>query len=174
MDGRVWVSDRYGVHKVGGLHHDFYVEPETGILREDTRHRKWRSSARERDAKRPKEVVPIEDGKEYRMIDGIWYLHEFVEVEVKRPVFLRGSFFRMDSEKQIISKSKRQLGKKQLKALGLRNGTNAVQLRSTSKASSNCSSWIAWPAAIMARLRSGSHNASIGAPVSDRLPDSRR
>ena len=51
----------------------------------------------------------------------IWYLHEFVEVEVKTPVFLRGSFFRMNSKTQIISKSKRQLGKKQLKELGLRN-----------------------------------------------------
>jgi hypothetical protein len=66
--------------------------------------------------------VPIEDGKEYRRIGGIWYLHEFAELEVKTPIFLRGSFFRMNSEIQIISKSKRQLGKKQLKKLGLTNG----------------------------------------------------
>ena len=98
------------------------MEPETGILREDTYYRKWRAIAREREKARPLEVVPIEDGKEYRKVDGIWYRHEFVEVEVKTPVFLRGSFFRMNSEIQIISKSKRQLGKKQLKNLGLRNG----------------------------------------------------
>jgi len=40
---------------------------------------------------------------------------------VKTSVFLRGSFFRMNSETQINSKLKRQLGKKQLKELGLRN-----------------------------------------------------
>ena len=76
----------------------------------------------EHPSRRDLEVVPIEDGKEYRKIDGIWYLHEFAEAEVKKPIFLQGSFFRMNSEKQIISKSKRQLGKKQLKELGLRNG----------------------------------------------------
>jgi len=123
LDGNVWISDRHGVHKVGGLYYDFYVEPETGILREGVRYRKWRSIAREKERAKPLEVVPIEDGQEYRKIDGIWYLHEFAEVEVKKPVFLRGSFFRMNSEKQIISKSKRQLGKKQLKKLGLRNSS---------------------------------------------------
>jgi len=71
-------------------------------------------------------VVRIEDGNEYRKIDGIWYFHEFAEVEVKSPVFLHGSFFRMNSEIQIISKSKRQLGKKQLKELGVRNSPRTV------------------------------------------------
>jgi hypothetical protein len=32
VDGNVWVADRHGVQKVGGLYYDFYVEPETGIL----------------------------------------------------------------------------------------------------------------------------------------------
>src|SRR5438874_307684 len=49
-----------------------------------------------------------------------------VIAELKTPVFLRGSFFSMNSEKQIISKSKRQLSKKQLKELGLRNGCCSV------------------------------------------------
>jgi hypothetical protein len=122
VDGNVWISDKRGVHKVGGFYYDFYIEPETGILCESARFRKWQSISREKERAKPLEVVPIEDGKEYRRIDGIWYLHEFAEVEVRTPVFLRGSFFRMNSEIQIISKSKRQLGKKQLKKLGLRNG----------------------------------------------------
>jgi len=121
-DGNVWVSDKHGVHQVGGLYYDFYVEPESGLLREGTRYRKWRSVTREKERTKPLEFVPIEDGKEYRKIAGIWYLHEFTEVEVKTPVFLRGSLFRVHSETRIISKSKRQLGKKQLKELGLRNG----------------------------------------------------
>lgn len=122
VDGNVWILDKHGVHQVGGFRYDFYVEPETGILREDTYYRKWPSIARGQEKARPLEVVPIEDGKEYRRIGGIWYLHEFAELEVKTPIFLRGSFFRMNSEIQIISKSKRQLGKKQLKKLGLTNG----------------------------------------------------
>jgi hypothetical protein len=121
-DGNVWVSDKHGVHQAGGLYYDFHVEPESGILREGTQYRKWRSVTREKEKTKPLEFVPIEDGKEYRKIAGIWYLHEFQEVEVKTPVFLRGSLFRVHSETRIISKSKRQLGKKQLKELGLRNG----------------------------------------------------
>ena len=121
VDGNVWVSDKHGVHQVGGLYYDFYVEPVTGILREGAQYRKWRSIAREKERTKPLEFVSIEDGREYRKIGGIWYLHEFAEVEVKMPVFLRGSLFRMNTETQIISKSKRQLGKKQLKELGLRN-----------------------------------------------------
>jgi hypothetical protein len=121
VDGSVWVSHKYGVHQVGGLYYDFYVEPETGILREGAQYRKWRSITREKERAKPLEVVPIKDGKEYRKIDGIWYLHEFTEVEVKTPVFLGGSFFRMRSDIQIVTKSKRQLGKKQLKKLGFRN-----------------------------------------------------
>ena len=122
IDGHVWVCDKYGVNKVGDLYHDFYVEPETGILREHEPYRKWRSIAREKEAAKPVDFVPIEDGAEYRRIGGIWYFHEFVEVEVKTPIFLRSSFFRWNSEKRVIPKSKRQLDKKQLKQLGLRNG----------------------------------------------------
>jgi len=123
MDGSVWVPHKDGVNKVGDFYYDFYVEPETGILREGAQFRTWRLIARDKERIKPLEVVPIEDGKEYRKIDGIWYLHEFTEVEVKTPVFLRGSFIRMNPETQIISKSKRQLGKKQLKQLGLRNSS---------------------------------------------------
>src|SRR5207244_3509423 len=108
VDGDIWVSDKHGVYKVSGLYYDFYVEPETGILREGARYQKWRSIAREKERTKPLEILPIEDGKEYRKIEGIWYLHEFTEVEVRTPVFFRGSFFRMNTETQIISKSKRQ------------------------------------------------------------------
>lgn len=126
VDGTVWFSDKHGVPQVGGLYYDFYVEPETGILREGAPYRKWRSLPRESARTKPLEVVPLEAGKEYRKIRGIWYLHEFSEVELKTPVFLGGSFFRMKVEKQIISKSKRQLGKKQLKELCLTNSPSGV------------------------------------------------
>jgi hypothetical protein len=71
---------------------------------------------------KPPDFVPIEDGREYRKIEGIWYFHEFSRVEVQTPIFLRGSFCGWKYQKQVISKLKRQLNKKQLKRLGLRNG----------------------------------------------------
>jgi hypothetical protein len=80
-----------------------------------------RMSQDEKVETKPIDFVPIEDGMEYRKFDGIWYFHEFVEVEVKMPVFLRGSFNRWNIDKQAVSKLKRQLGKKQLKKLGLQN-----------------------------------------------------
>src|SRR5216684_347717 len=47
VDGSVWVSHKYGVDKVGDFYYDFYVEPETGSLREGARYRKWHLIARE-------------------------------------------------------------------------------------------------------------------------------
>jgi hypothetical protein len=122
MDGNVWVCDGHGVHKTGGLYCDYYVEPETGILREGAQYRKWRPLARVKEAAKVPDVLPIDKGKEYRKIDGIWYFHEFSEVEMKKPVLLRGAFYRWDSKTQVTTQLKRQLGKKQLKQLGLRNG----------------------------------------------------
>lgn len=122
IDGNVWACDGHGVHKVGGLFNDYYVEPETGILREGAQYRKWRSIARVKEAAKAPDFLPIDNGKEYRKIAGIWYFHEFLEVETKTPVFLRGAFYGWDSKTQVISKVKRQLCKKQLKQLGLRNG----------------------------------------------------
>jgi hypothetical protein len=122
IDGDVWICDGHGVHKAGGFFYDYYVEPETGILREAAQYRKWRAVARVKEAPKAPDFLPIDIGKEYRKIDGIWYFHEFSEVETKTPVFLRGSFYRWNSKTQVISRLKRQLGKKQLKQLGLRNG----------------------------------------------------
>ncbi len=115
-------ADGHGVHKAGGLFYDYYVEPETGILREGAQYRKWRSIARVKEAKKVPDFLPIGNGKEYRKIDGIWYFHEFSEVETKAPVFWRGSFYGWDSKTPVICRVKRQLSKKQLKQLGVRNG----------------------------------------------------
>jgi hypothetical protein len=56
VDGNVWVSDKHGVHQVGGLYYDFYVEPETGILREAARYRKCRAITREKERTATQEV----------------------------------------------------------------------------------------------------------------------
>jgi hypothetical protein len=121
-DGRVWIAGSRGVERLDGFYYRFYVEPETGILRESPRRRVPAPAP----AAAP-EVVNIEHGKEYRKIDGIWYLHEFTVIDVEAPIFLGGAFIRMRSEKRILSRLKRQLGKKQLKRLGLRNDTGAPQ-----------------------------------------------
>src|SRR6266571_7627799 len=132
VDGNVWICDKHGVHKVGGFYYDFYVEPETGILREAANYRKWRSIAREKEAAKQLEVVPIAEGREYRKIDGIWFYQEFAmveETELVRQRFYRGrdvapgigSVIGSRTEKTKVVTLKRQAGKKDLKALGLRN-----------------------------------------------------
>jgi hypothetical protein len=91
-------------------------------LREAAHYRKWRSIAREQEAAKPLEVVPIGELQEYRKIERIWYYREWIEVEVKKPVYLQGVVYRWSIEKKVVSEFKRQLGKKQLKELGLING----------------------------------------------------
>lgn len=67
-------------------------------------------------------MVPIGELQEYRKIERIWYYREWIEVEVKKPVYLQGVVYRWSIEKKVVSEFKRQLGKKQLKELGLING----------------------------------------------------
>ena len=96
IDGHVWVCDSHGVHRAGDLFDNYYVEPETGILREGAQYRKWRSIARAKEAAKAPDFVPIDNGKEYRKIDKIWYFHEFSEVETKTPVFFARGILQME------------------------------------------------------------------------------
>ena len=122
IDGNIWACDERGVHQVGTVYSNrFYVEPETGILREDLRRRR-RSFVRVKREATPPDYLPIEDGRAYRKVGGIWYLHEFSEVEVKTPLLVRGSFAGWTYQSQVVCTLKQQLNKKQLKQLGLRNG----------------------------------------------------
>lgn len=126
-DGNVYEDGRHGVHRVGGFPSDFYVEPETGILRGAANYRKWRHADwLKKEAAKPVEMIPIADGKEYRKIKMIWYYREWEELTLKERVEEKrwGGGIRVAYQaKQVtIWERKRQLGKKDLKVLNLRNG----------------------------------------------------
>lgn len=123
VDNNVYSCDKHGISRVGGYHSDFHVEPETGILRASTNYRKWRSQYRaDLEKKKPLDVVAIDAGREYRKIAGIWYFRKFTEVE---EIVQTGKSFTgrpiLEKQMKLVSEYKRQLGKKDLKQLGLRN-----------------------------------------------------
>jgi hypothetical protein len=68
-------------------------KPNKVLANHSAQYRKWRSIARVKEAAKAPDFLPIDNGKEYRKVDGIWYFHEFSEVETKTPVFLRGAFY---------------------------------------------------------------------------------
>lgn len=114
IDGHIYYHGKYGVSPVGGPYwqrYMFHVEPETGILRESPRYR-YPAKAPE-----PIEVIPISEGKEYRKIHNIWYYQEFHLIDVISDG-IRGRRHVARTDK--IVDRKRQLGKKQLKALKLK------------------------------------------------------
>lgn len=132
VDGNVYEC-KDGVHKVTGgwrRQDDFYVEPETGRLREAKREPRRRFT---RERKKPDDVIPIENGQEYRRLKGIWYYREFVEVLVQSPRRGYRGVIRIDEETVLVSEFKRQLNRKQLRALGLKNGEAGVDSESVNR-----------------------------------------
>lgn len=91
--------------------HDFYVEPETGILQKTIR------------VPRPVEHKPIKSiaisaNSEYRLIDGLWYYREFRETEEKVfKGYVVNGVRQYEWVQSIAWTVKRQLGKKELKKL---------------------------------------------------------
>jgi len=56
----------------------FYVDPRSGLLRENT---KWRSRFFQKpEVKEPLDRIRIDDLREYRLLDGIWYEVELAEL----------------------------------------------------------------------------------------------
>lgn len=124
VSGKIWVDDKSGVHEVGYSYrmHEFYVEPETGILRAAPNRRSWHASRRPKE-KTFAEAVVLTDHTEYRLIKGVWYFQDYREVEVR--VFERNGYggrpiYNYETQKTVVFK--RQLGKKELKTAGLVSG----------------------------------------------------
>lgn len=107
-DGNIYSCNKHGVHEVID---GFYVEPETGILRNLGKKRyKYRRPA-------DPDILAIEDGKRYHRIDDIWYYEEYNTVTEK---VLCGTFrgiFQHRERTDTIVLHKRQLNKKELKLL---------------------------------------------------------
>lgn len=121
IDGHVWVCDKHGVKRIDKTHYYslFYVEPETGLLREAPRRRY--SYKKEADP----DVIPIGDREEYRKINGIWHHRTWATIEEVGPINQTGRWIKRperDLKELVLWEKKRQLGKKQLKELRLKNG----------------------------------------------------
>ncbi len=117
-DGNVY-DDRDGTEKVGGYYSQFYVEPETGLLRDGDSYSHW-YPRKYKAPPVPATEIAIGDDSEYACIKGIWYYTEFVwDVAVTEHKGYRGNTYTTE-EKTKRNTLKRQLGKKELRDLGLR------------------------------------------------------
>lgn len=119
-DGNLWACNKNGIEELSRFYYrsKFYVEPETGILRETPRKR-----YRHRPAEIP-DVVILSNNSEYRKISGIWYYRTYELIDEAGPI-QRGRYGLSpirDRGQFLLWEKKRQLGKKQLKELGLKNG----------------------------------------------------
>lgn len=133
VSGKVYSDGKYGPQEVGKSYRtgDFYVEPETGLLREAVRSKSWRREDAEKRAagfvrdsnwqwvRRP---IIVGNGQ-LEKIDGIWYYVEYGEIERKVLVKVKSEtgpdVYRFDKIRDILVK--RQLGKKELQKFNLKN-----------------------------------------------------
>ena len=126
--GKVYEDNKYGAYEVFTAYRnsEFYVEPETGILQESPRKKGQKALYRERKARQKVEVIPLSETSEYIMINNIWYYQEFsksIDKRYRRMVYGQPVY---DDVALVIVTVKRQLGKKELKTLGV---CNASQMR---------------------------------------------
>jgi len=94
----------------GGLVRDLYVDPKTGII-------KRQISPKEDKKQRPLTLIVVNDYEEFEKIDGIWYHTKYDKGSTLTPE--KYCTVRMKYLKRVL-KQKRQLGKKDLKKMGLR------------------------------------------------------
>lgn len=136
-DGRLYTWGRYssGPIEIGRYRPDreFYVEPETGILRDGVFYREQDKRYKRTPPKpeAPLEKITLATGEKYEKINGIWYLIEEIKRSVRRE---RHPYHWIKAEKractgcsevqnvvwyeeQIDSLKHHQLNKKELKSL---------------------------------------------------------
>lgn len=109
VDGR-WHSRPYG-GDVRGL----FVNPKTGLI---CRQKPLKEPPKKKDL----DVVKISKETEYRRIDGIWYLVSLKEIEIDDSYYsysIQKMVYR--TRKELREVSRKQLGKKELKKLGVEN-----------------------------------------------------
>ncbi len=117
-----------GTQPIGGYRGDFYVHPWTGILckapPQRSYHRSHPTYVPQVYGEKPKEEIPtvaISETSEYAKFTGIWYYTEFVwDEKVTEHTRYDGRKY-TETEKTKRYTWKRQLGKKDLRDLKLRN-----------------------------------------------------
>jgi len=117
--GKVYTDSNRGPQTVD----EFYVHPWTGLLCEVPRRRRrwWMADTKPE----PVTEIKLDEGKSYKQIEGIWYYTEWTRIKLWRrrdncPEHWKESWKWEQVEDQVFQK-KRQLGKKELKKLKLRN-----------------------------------------------------
>lgn len=128
VDTNCWIGEKTGKVYTDGARgttqpDEFYVHPWTGLLCEVPRtKRRWWYHDR---PKEPVTEIHLEPGKSYKQIEGIWYYTEWTKVKLYR--YRETHWPRKDQyrywesyEDQVFQK-KRQLNKKELKSLKLKN-----------------------------------------------------
>lgn len=124
-DGLFYVKGRYTWKANDVPINGLFVDPRTGILRSQ----KVKEKA---GPKKPVDEIKRPDGKYYKKILGIWYLCDIKKLDPWEVVGMRPSkydylpaekIYRKDlkSIPHEIVENKRQLGKRELKELGLKN-----------------------------------------------------
>lgn len=123
-DGEVWYCGKSGVFPIRHSYRwtQFYVEPQTGVLQmiEPRRYRTF--TRRQREAAKPIEYIKIADGQAYQKFSGLWYYTRYVivdSVEEYKTWSGGNTMYRQIKKEQVMFK--RQLGKKDLRDLRLKN-----------------------------------------------------
>lgn len=117
--GKVYENRKFGYRYKYSEVDDFYVHPITGILCAAKERHRWQYYSRKE--KKPVTRVPIEEGKAYEWIKGCWYYTEYSKVSLYKTVnSWRGKLIGQQYE-EVVYQKKRQLGKKELRDLGLNN-----------------------------------------------------
>jgi hypothetical protein len=134
-DGKIYYM-KYGRQLSVGTYDDFYLEPETGILRESGNYRKWRWPAEPEQSPKPLTKIEISADKwvqgeffwtrdvtYYGWFKGIWYYVEAIQFGRKQWHYCYSNVIpniRPDTGHPDQIVRKRQLSKKELKKIGLR------------------------------------------------------
>ena len=119
--GSIYDDGDHGPELIGRYRTQFYVEPETGILRDGDSFSHW-YPRKKKPAPAPITEIAIADESEYAKLKGIWYETRFVwdEQVTEHTRSWNGSKY-YTTEKTKRYTWKRQLGKKDLRDLELKN-----------------------------------------------------
>lgn len=128
-DGKVraWAGGRWGGGRLTEPD-DFYVHPYTGILKKAPDRPNWWRRRGKKDKDTDEHLIWIAESKQYgesyKRIDGIWYQVEWTMKDVVtgyHPIRLSWGSNPWNVKQEVQVLKKRQLGRKELKHLGLVN-----------------------------------------------------
>jgi hypothetical protein len=117
---------RFSLGGFAGHLGEFYVQPRTGLLRHNKAYERRRT--RRRDTVPPRVVIPVDETREYRLIDGIWFELKLAPIAADQHwaddvVFRKTAWPAPRAEleryygRPVYAVGKRQLGRQELRRL---------------------------------------------------------